>query len=75
MTAKQTLYLDATRTKAVPEGDKDARFLLVREGGEIPDTLVEKYDVSDLVSSAAKGAKKAEPEKAEPEHKQPKSHK
>jgi hypothetical protein len=60
MVAKQTVYLTGDRSKAVAEGDKEARILLVREGHEIADALVKQYDAHDLVvgSSAKKSAKK-----------------
>lgn len=43
MIASKTFYHNATRTKVVEEGDKDAQFLIVREGQEISDALAEKY--------------------------------
>jgi hypothetical protein len=55
MISKQAVYLDSERKRAVPEGHKDARFLLVREGHEVEEALVEKYDgAADLVNSAPK---------------------
>lgn len=58
MIAKQTVYLDATKTKAVPEGHADARFLLVREGAEIDEKEFEQYEGADkLIGSEAKHAK------------------
>lgn len=59
MIAKQSVFLTADQ-KAVPEGHADAKFLLVREGNEIEEALVEKHDALSLVNSASK--KKAEPE-------------
>lgn len=60
MIAKQSVYLNADRTAAVHEGHADAKFLLVREGGEVEEALVEKYDGAlDLVNSEAKA--QAEP--------------
>ena len=56
MIAKQSVYLNADRTKAVPEGHQDARFLLVREGHDINEAELEKYGGADsLVGSKAKG--------------------
>lgn len=56
MKASQSVYLNFDRTKAVPEGHADARFLLVREDHEIDDAEVEKYDgASSLVGSKRKG--------------------
>lgn len=60
MIAKQSVYLTADRSKAVPESDPEAKFLLVREGHEIEEALVEKHSALDLVNSASK-AKPAEP--------------
>jgi hypothetical protein len=46
MISKQAVY---------PEGHKDARFLLVREGHEVEEALVEQYaGAADLVNSAPK---------------------
>lgn len=60
MIAKQSVYLTADRSGVVPEGHEDAKFLLVREGHEIEEALVEKHDAMDLVNSASK-AKPAQP--------------
>lgn len=55
MIAKQSVYLTGDRKKAVAEGDKEARFLLVREGHEIEDAIAEQYeDAIDLIGTAAK---------------------
>lgn len=53
MIAKQTVYLNFDRTEAVPEGHADAKFLLVREGHDIEESLVEKHDAMELVNSAS----------------------
>lgn len=60
MIAKQTVYINSDRSQAVPDGHADAKFLLVREGHEIEELLVEKHDALDLVNSAPK-AKPDEP--------------
>lgn len=60
MIAKQTVFLTEDRSTVVPEGDPKAKFLLVREGNEISDALVEKHDCADLVNKAAKGSAKPE---------------
>lgn len=44
MIAEKTVYLNAEGTKAVPEGHKDARFLLVRKGHSIEQAELDKYD-------------------------------
>lgn len=43
--AKKTLYLNADKTKAVPEGGEEAAYLLCREGCAVSDEDVEKYKV------------------------------
>lgn len=53
MIAKQTVFLTGDRSQAVPEGHADAKFLLVREGHDIEEALIEKHDAMDLVNSAA----------------------
>lgn len=52
MISKQTVFLTADRSKAVPEGHKDARFLLVREGHEVNDAEMEKYDGAESLVNA-----------------------
>lgn len=52
MISKQTVYLNADRTKAVEEGAPDARFLLVREGHEISEAEVEKYGATSLLKGS-----------------------
>jgi hypothetical protein len=42
-TAHERLYLNADKSKVVKEGDPDARFLLVAEGGEITDDEAREY--------------------------------
>lgn len=55
MISKQNVYLNGDRSRAVSEGDKDAKFLLVREGHSIEEGEAEKYDGAlDLIGSAAK---------------------
>lgn len=43
MIAKARVYLNRDKSAAVPEGHKDAAFLLVAEGNEIADATLEKY--------------------------------
>lgn len=68
MKATATVYLNQDKSKAVAEGDKDAKFLLVKEGSEISDADVEKYDVAALV-----GGKKtvSKAEQHEVQHRDP----
>lgn len=62
MIAKQTVFLNATRDKAVPEFHEDARSLLVRAGSEVDENVLSQYeDAEDLVNSEAKEAKQAIP--------------
>lgn len=54
MKSNQTVYLNADKSKAVPEGDADARFLLVREGHELDDKIAEQYEGAiDLMGKTA----------------------
>lgn len=56
MIAKQSVYLNTDRSKAVAEGDKDARWLLVREGHEISEGEADKYDgAASLIGKARSG--------------------
>lgn len=58
MLAKQSVYLNLERDKALPEGHEDAKFLLVRAGQEIAEADLERYDgAADLAD--------AEPEEKE----------
>lgn len=59
MIAKATVYLNEDRTKAVPSGDKSAKFLLVREGTEIADKELEKYEGATALAGSEKTTKKA----------------
>lgn len=43
MISKARIYLNRDKSAAVPEGHKDAAFLLVAEGNEIEDATLEKY--------------------------------
>lgn len=62
MISSQTVFLNADRTKAVKEGDKDAKFLLVKEGVEISEAEAAKYEGAAALIGKG-GAKKApEPE-------------
>lgn len=42
--SKARIYLNEDKTKALPEGHKDARTLLVIEGAEILESELEKYE-------------------------------
>jgi hypothetical protein len=56
MISKQTVFLTVDRKKAVPEGHKDARYLLVREGSEVEPAQLEEIDGAEgLVGSKRKG--------------------
>lgn len=65
MIAKQTVFLTGDRSKAVPEGHADAKFLLVREGSEIADKEAEKYNAVALIDTPAKKAP-VEPQQTPP---------
>ncbi len=47
--AKETLYHNADRTKIVKQGDKDAVFLLAREGAVVTDEEIDAHDLSPHV--------------------------
>lgn len=67
MIAKQTVFLSSDRSKAVPEGDADAKFLLVREGHEIEPETAEKYEGAvDLIGKAGKSVEAPKPAAAVP---------
>lgn len=58
MIAKQTVFLNAARNKALPEGDSGARFLLVRRGHDIEQSSLSKYPGAlELVNSEVATAK------------------
>jgi len=61
MKATSTVYLTADRKRAVAEGDKDARFLLVRAGGEIEEVQFEKYEGAAALIGSKKAAPKHDP--------------
>lgn len=59
MVAKQSVYLNRERDKALPEGHEDAKFLLVRAGQEVAEADLDRYEgVADLAE--------ADPEEKEP---------
>ena len=45
--ANRNLYLDRDKKRVLEEGDADARFVFVGEGGTIPDDDVAKYKLDD----------------------------
>lgn len=58
MIAKQTVYLNDSRSAAVPDGDPNAKFLLVRKGSEIDEKSVKDIDGAlELATSEAKEGK------------------
>lgn len=59
MIAKQSVYLNLERDKALPEGHEDAKFLLVRAGQEVAEADLDRYEgTADLADT--------EPEEKEP---------
>lgn len=60
MISKQTVFLNADRTNAVKEGDPKARFLLVRQGHEIAESIVEKYSGAAALVGSGKDAPQSE---------------
>lgn len=69
MIAKQSVFLNSDHSKAVPEGDPDAKFLLVRAGHDISEAQVERYDALNLVNSAVSGEKPEAPKSPAPKAK------
>lgn len=58
------LYVNADRSKVVDEGSAEAAYLLVTEGGELPDEDAKRYDLTGKKAAVAE----PEPEPvAEPE--------
>jgi hypothetical protein len=47
----ERLYLTEDRKSVVSEGDANARFLLVAEGGEIPEADAKKYGLTNSVEA------------------------
>lgn len=45
-TAEERLYVNADRTRVVPEDSPEAHFLLVAEGGELPDDEAERLGLT-----------------------------
>lgn len=72
MIAKERIYLNAERTKALPEGHKDAAFLYATPGDEIPESAVELLGLVDGGFAAGEPAPKSPPKpKASPVPKVP----
>ena len=46
MTSDRRLYLTADKSRVVEEGDLEAAYLLVGEGGELEDELAARYGLS-----------------------------
>jgi hypothetical protein len=51
--ADRDLYLDATQTKVVEEGDTEAAFLLARKGKIIPEELADRLGLNGTKVEAA----------------------
>ncbi len=45
--AKHDIFLDETRTRVVPGGHADAKFLVARKGMEIPERVAAKHGIVD----------------------------
>lgn len=55
MIAKQSVFTNLERDAAFPEGHENARLLLVRQGQEISESELEKYEgATDLAETEAK---------------------
>lgn len=73
MIAKSTVYLNA-EGKPVPEGDESARTLLVREGTDIPDVTLDKYEgARELAEAGESKAKTKAADKEGVQHREPRT--
>lgn len=63
-TSTKRLYLTADKAKVVEEGDPEAAFLLVGEGGQIPQEEAEKYGLTKAAESAETKAVKPKADKS-----------
>jgi hypothetical protein len=52
--ADERIYVNADRSAVVPEDSPDAAFLLVGEGGELPDEDAAKYGLTKRERTEAK---------------------
>jgi len=57
-TSEKQLFVNSDRSQVVPGDSPDAAFLLVGEGGELPDEEAEKYGLA----GRKRGARAADPE-------------
>lgn len=74
MKAKENIYLNSDKSKAVGEGSPDQAFLLVAEGSEISDDVAKKYGIKsgkapDVMPPAEKPAPVVESVEEKPEEK------
>ncbi len=60
-TSDRRLYLTADKARVVDEGDAEAAFLLVGEGGELPEEEAEKYGLTGAKAKAKAADKAQEP--------------
>lgn len=58
----KALYVNADKSKVVPEDSPEAAFVLVGENGEVPDAEAKKYGLGEY----AKGYKAPEPMEGQP---------
>lgn len=62
-TSTRRLYLNRDKTGVVEEGDPEAAFLLVAEGGELPHEEAEKYGLTTKAAPAETKAVKPRADK------------
>lgn len=60
-TSDKRLYVTADRATVVPEGDPRAAFLLVAEGGELPESEARRYGLIPEAKEQPKAADKMRP--------------
>jgi hypothetical protein len=71
MISKQTIYRTQDG-RAVPEGDKDARFLIVRAGSEISEKEIAKFEGAAELAGAEIEEPEPEPDdKSKPKRGRP----
>lgn len=64
--AQKRLYLTADRQRAVEEGDPAASYLLVAEGGEIPDAEADRLGLTGKTKPAGRATGEVPSTEADP---------
>lgn len=61
MIAKQSVYFTSDRSAVVPDGHKDAKFLIVRAGTEIDDNKIRNIDGAEELASQEPAPQETQP--------------